>query len=135
MMKMAMTLLLMSLVIVGMSAVYAQTSETVATAPRVQPVQMTSTSFVGDIHGARALAAVSFERLYNYVLMAGQIRSGQFFYTFRTELVGASGFGEMLNHLDGQRFQIRIDLMPAGFALTSNPFGPGMPTTYYFKRQ
>jgi hypothetical protein len=58
-----------------------------------------------------ARAAVSFERLYNYVVMSGQIRSGQFLYTFRTELVGY-----------------------LGFALTSNPFGPVMPTPYYFKR-
>lgn len=54
-MKTSMALLLMSVVVVGMSAVHDQTLATVVAAPRVQPVQMVSASFVGDIHGARAL--------------------------------------------------------------------------------
>jgi hypothetical protein len=101
--------------------------------PGAAPVA--SMHYAGNIHGAPALAMVSFERLPEYVLMAGQIRSGQYMYTFRADLVGASGFGEMLSLMEGTRFQIRIDITGAGFALTSNPFGPGQPSTYFFARR
>jgi hypothetical protein len=134
MMKAAMPLLLLSLLVSAVPAVHVRQLEAAAAAPHVQRVQMALANYGGDIHGARALAAVSFERLYNYVAMSGQIRSGQFLYTFRAELVGYSGFGEIVSHVEGTRFQIKIDLTPTGFALTSNPFGPGMLTTYYFKR-
>jgi hypothetical protein len=98
-------------------------------------VQVLSATYVGNIQGAAARASVSFEQLPRYVVMAGQIQSGQFSYTFRADLVGPSGFGEIVSHGEGTRFQIRIDLTQAGFALTSNPFGPGTPTTYYFSRR
>jgi hypothetical protein len=92
--------------------VHVRQIEAAAAVPHVQRVQMALASYVGDIHGARALAAVSFERLYNYVVVSGQIRSAQFLYTFRAELVGYSGFGEMVSHVEGTRFQIKIDLTP-----------------------
>ncbi|MGQ0570408.1 MAG: hypothetical protein ACT4P5_12950, partial [Armatimonadota bacterium] len=91
--------------------------------------------YVGDIHGARANAVVTYERLPEVVAMAGRIQSGSYTYTFKADIVGNAGFGDMLDHSNNTRFRIHVRLTPDGFALTSNPQGPGVPTTYYFKKQ
>jgi hypothetical protein len=78
---------------------------------------------------------VSFERLREYTLMAGEVRSPAGYYTFTADLVGTSGYGEMLDHGQNQRFKVKIDLTQGGFTLTSNPFGPGTPTAYHFRKQ
>jgi len=91
--------------------------------------------YVGDIDGTRAVANVSFEPLREYTVMAGEIRGSNFYYTFKADIVGESGYGDILDHSDNSRFRIKIDLTSDGFTLTSNPFGPGTPTTYYFRRQ
>jgi hypothetical protein len=98
------------------------------------PVQ--NVTYVGDLHGARATAKVSYEPLREYTLMGGEIRSvGGSLYTFTADLVGNSGYATVVDHRDNVRFLARIDLTREGFSLTSNPFGPGMPTTYYFRKQ
>src|SRR5215510_11125381 len=132
-MNTAMTLLLVSVMAIGVQGVYAQKLGTVGAAPHVQRVQMATVNFVGNLHGIEVVATMGFEQLYNYVLMVGQIRSSRTAYMLHVDLVDTSGFGEAVCLADGQRIPIRIDMMPAGFALTSNPFGPGMPTTYYFE--
>jgi len=43
---------------------------------------------------------------------------------------GNSGFGDMVSHVEGTRFRIKIDVAGNGFALTSNPLST--PTTYCF---
>jgi hypothetical protein len=96
---------------------------------------MATATFIGDLHGAQAVATVSFEAPHRYVLMSGQIRSRQAAYLFRVDPVGTSGFGEAVSLGDGQRIPIKDALLPAGFALTANPFGPGRPTTHYFQRR
>lgn len=88
-----------------------------------------------NIHGAPAVAIVSIEPLPNFTLVAGEVRSGAAVYSFKADIVGTSGFGEMLDFATNQRFQIRIDATANGFALTSNPLGPGQPSTYFFSRQ
>jgi hypothetical protein len=90
--------------------------------------------YLGNINGARATAVVSYERLPEYTVMAGRIESGRFVYTFKADLVGAAGYGEILDHTSKTRFQIHIQLTQTGFVLTSNPLGPGTPTHYQFKR-
>jgi hypothetical protein len=92
--------------------------------------------YMGNIHGAQAIAQISFEPLRDFTVMAGRIQSGPYVYTFRADIVGRSGYGDMLDHYTQSRFRIRIDLDQSAstFALTSNPFGPGRPTTYYFRR-
>jgi hypothetical protein len=95
----------------------------------------TQGNYVGDINGAQAVANVSFEPLREYTIMAGEIRSNNFYYTFKADIVGESGYGDILDHSDNSRFRIKIDLTSDGFVLTSNPLGPGNPTTYYFRRQ
>jgi len=134
-MNTAITFLSIVLVLGAVQGTSAQEIRGFAATPNFKPVQVLTADYVGDIQGAPALATVSFEQLRDYVSMSGQIQSGQFSYTFSAELVGASGFGEIVSHAEGTRFQIRIDLTPTGFALTSNPLGPGMPTTYYFTRK
>lgn len=96
--------------------------------------QVITLRYVGDIHGARAQAVVSFERLPEFVLMAGRIQSGSYTYSFKADIVGNAGYGDMLDHSQQTRFRIHIQLTATGFALTSNPFGPGAPTTYHFRR-
>ena len=90
--------------------------------------------FVGDINGARADAVVTFEQLRDYVLMSGEIQSKSFKYTFTADIYGDSGFGEIVSHSENTRFRIKIQYITNGFALTSNPLGPGTPSTYYFKK-
>ena len=90
--------------------------------------------FVGEINGARADAVVTFEQVRDYVIMSGEIRSNSFKYTFTADIYGDSGFGEIVSHSENTRFRIKIQYTSNGFALTSNPFGPGTPSTYYFKK-
>lgn len=92
-------------------------------------------NYVGDLNGSRAVANVSFEPLREYTIMAGEIRSNEAYYTFTADIVGTSGYGDILDHADGSRFRIKIDLMADGFILTSNPLGPGTPTSYRFVKQ
>jgi hypothetical protein len=92
-------------------------------------------NFVGDINGARAVAKVSFEPLREYTIMSGEIRSNNFYYTFTADIVGTSGYGDIVDHSENTRFRIKIDITQNGFNLTSNPLGPGTPTTYYFVKQ
>ena len=92
-------------------------------------------NYAGDIHGAKAIANVSFEPLREYTIMSGEIRSNNFRYTFTADIVGTSGYGTIVDHTENTRFQIKIDLTRNGFNLTSNPMGPGTPTTYNFVRQ
>ena len=89
--------------------------------------------FVGDLQGVRADAVVTFEPLPDYVLAAGLIQSKSAKYSFTADLVGDTGFGTILDLGAGNRWQIKIQVFNKGFALISNPFGPGSPTTYYFK--
>jgi hypothetical protein len=92
-------------------------------------------NYVGDVHGAKAFASVTFEPLREYTIMAGEIRSNNFYYTFTADIVGTSGYGDIVDHNENTRFRIKIDITQNGFTLTSNPLGPGTPTTYYFVRQ
>src|SRR5437764_13271206 len=97
---------------------------------QAQPPRVWLVNYVADIHGARADARVSYEPLREYTLMGGEIRSNGIYYTFTADLVGASGFGDMVNHTHNERFRVKIDLTREGLNLTTNPFGPGTPTTY-----
>jgi hypothetical protein len=101
--------------------------------PSSPPVQ--TASYRGSIHGAPATASVSFEPLKESTLMSGEIRSAQYRYTFTADLFGSSGYGDMVAHADNSRFRIKIDLTTDGFQLTSNPQGPGTPSTYSFVRE
>jgi hypothetical protein len=92
-------------------------------------------NYIGDINGARAVAKVSFEPLREYTIMSGEIRSNDFYYTFTADIVGESGYGDIVDHNGNTRFRIKIDLTKNGFVLTSNPLGPGTPTSYNFVRQ
>ena len=95
--------------------------------------QVATLKFVGDLQGLRADAVVSFERLPEYVLAAGVIQSRTAKYTFTADIYGDSGFGTIVDHRGGARWQIKIQLFNKGFALISNPLGPGSPSAYYFK--
>jgi hypothetical protein len=106
----------------------------IAAAAHAAAAPVVTARYVGNINGARATAVVSFERLPEYTVMAGRIQSGRYVYTFRADIVGAAGYGEIVSHAENTRFQIYIQLTQTGFALTSNPLGPGTPTTYHFKR-
>lgn len=97
--------------------------------------------FVGDISGVQATANVQWSTQpsftpsspilgESYIQMAGEITSGQFYYTFTAELYNPTGYGDMLDHADGSTFRIQIDLIANGFYLTANPFGD--PATYQF---
>lgn len=92
-----------------------------------------SVRFVADLHGAPATAIVTFEKLYSYVLMSGQIRSAQAAYTFRADIYGDGGYGEMFDEYRREQFRIQVQNLSAeGFVLTSNPLLS--PTHYYFRR-
>jgi hypothetical protein len=102
------------------------------------PIQLVASNvvtlrFVGDVNGERADAAVSLERMREYVLAAGRIQSRSALYGFTADIYGDSGFGTILDYGNGSRWQIKIQVVADGFALISNPLGPGTPTTYYFK--
>jgi hypothetical protein len=89
--------------------------------------------YMANLHGAPAVAAITFQQLYSYVYMSGDIRSAQAAYSFHADIYGDGGYGEMLDQYRGERFQIQIqNLNAAGFILTSNPFLS--PTSYYFTR-
>lgn len=92
-------------------------------------------NYVGNINGAEAIARVTFEPLREYTIMSGEILSNNFRYTFTADIVGTSGYGDIVDHKENTRFRIKIDLTQNGFNLTSNPLGPGTPTTYNFIRQ
>lgn len=92
-------------------------------------------NYIGDINGAEAVARVTFEPLREYTIMSGEIRSNNFRYTFTADIVGTSGYGDIVDHNENTRFRIKIDLTRNGFNLTSNPLGPGTPTTYTFVRR
>lgn len=88
---------------------------------------------VADLHGAPAIAVITFKRLYSYVLMSGEIRSDQGAYSFHADIYGDGGYGEMFDQYRGERFRIQIqNLTSDGFILTSNPLLS--PTNYYFRR-
>jgi hypothetical protein len=89
--------------------------------------------YVGNINGARADAALSFERVYHYTVVAGKIQSNGLTYTFTADVVGDTGYGTITDHAAGTRFQIRVVFFNNGFRLTSNPFGPGDPSNYDFR--
>ncbi len=97
--------------------------------------EIPSGNYVGNINGAEAIANVSFEDLRDYTIMAGEIRSSKFYYTFRADIVGSSGYGDVVYHNENIRFQIKIDLTPDGFILTSNPLGPNESASYKFVRR
>ncbi len=97
--------------------------------------------FVGNIGGVQATANVQWSTQpsftpsspilgESYIQMAGEITSGQFYYTFTAELYNPTGYGDMLDYADGSTFRIQIDLIADGFYLTANPFGD--PATYQF---
>ena len=87
-------------------------------------------TYVGDINGVEATATISIEQLPEYVLMSGEITSGTFYYTFTADIIADRGWGDMVDHFDGSRFRVRIDVAADGFLLTANPFLA--PTTYSF---
>jgi hypothetical protein len=87
--------------------------------------------YIANLHGAPAVASITFQQLYSYVYMSGEIRSNQAAYSFHADIYGDGGYGEMLDQYRGERFQIQIqNLTTVGFTLTSNPFLS--PTSYYF---
>jgi hypothetical protein len=96
--------------------------------------QVKHVKYTGNIHGAPAVALVSYEPLPNFTVMAGEVRSNGFLYTFTANLVGSSGYGNVLDHQQNTTIQVRIDVTQNGFTVTTNPFGPGTPTVYYFKK-
>ncbi len=100
----------------------------------VHAAPILTVKYVGNINGARADATITYEKVFEYVVMAGRIQSGQYIYSFKADIVGASGYGDMLDHSTQSRFRIHIQFTQDGFVLTSNPFGPGYPTRYYFKK-
>src|SRR5947207_12329013 len=97
--------------------------------------QTQSGNYRGSINGAEATAHVTFEPLPEHTLMAGEIRRNEYYYTFTADLVGASGYGDLLDHKDNSTIRIKIDVTADGFQLTSNPLGPGAPSTYTFVRE
>jgi hypothetical protein len=103
--------------------------------PGTQGTGTQTSEYSGDIHGVTARVQVSFERLRNYTLMAGEVRTNVSHYAFTADIVGSAGYGQMLDRLRNQRFQIKVELTRGGFKLTSNPFGPGTPSTYYFAKR
>ena len=67
-------------------------------------------------------------------LAAGEIRSNNYQYTFTADIYGDAGYGDMVTHYDNRRVRIKIQSVTNGFSLTVNPFGPGSPSTYDFKK-
>jgi hypothetical protein len=96
--------------------------------PRAQTAR-----YVGTINRARADALLSFEKMRDYTLVSGQIKSARFTYSFTADVYGESGFGTMTDRAAGTRFPIKLIFSQAGFTLISNPLGPGTPTPYEFK--
>jgi hypothetical protein len=64
--------------------------------------------YIADLHGAPATADITFQQLYSYVLMSGEIRSTQGTYTFRADIYGDSGYGDMVDVYQRERFRIQI---------------------------
>ena len=90
-------------------------------------------TFVGDIQGIEATARVQWTEQTSYdpsspvpnetyTLVGGEIQSGPYYYTFKADLYGMSGFGDMVDHTDNSQFRIRVDVGDQGFVLTVNPF-------------
>ncbi|TWT46295.1 hypothetical protein RAS1_27480 [Phycisphaerae bacterium RAS1] len=97
--------------------------------------------YAGDIGGVQATANVQYEQLpcsscvepgATYLATAGTVDSGVAQYSFTADIIGTSGYGDMVNLNANERFRIRIDLTSTGFLLTSNPFEGLVETTYTF---
>jgi hypothetical protein len=94
---------------------------------------------VGEINGLEATAFVSTELLNQFLivdeggvsaggaflLLSGEIRSGPYTYSFIAEIDGGSGYGDLVDQVDGARTRIRIDLYTNGFVMTTNVFEGG----------
>jgi len=100
----------------------------------VQAAPVVTVKYVGEINGAKAFATITYEKVFDYVVMAGRIQSGQYVYTFKADIVGTAGYGDLLDHSTQSRLRIHIQHTNDGFVLTANPFGPGAPSKYYFKK-
>jgi hypothetical protein len=87
-------------------------------------------NLVGDLGGLQANARVSIELLPEYAVMAGDIQSANAYYTFTSDIVGTSGYGDMTDGYTGERFRVHFELYAEGFILTSNPLQS--PTNYIF---
>ncbi len=57
-----------------------------------------------------------------YLVFAGEIRTGVDTYIFSADVTGASGFGEIVSYVEGWTARIRIDLLADGFVLGMNAF-------------
>lgn len=49
-----------------------------ATTAHATPV--VTIKYVGEINGAKAIATITYERVFDYVVMAGRIQSGQYYF-------------------------------------------------------
>ena len=90
-----------------------------------------SNRFVSSFNGAEAVATVGYDRGYNNDVMSGTIQSGGYTYTFSADIVGTSGYGELVDYASYDRMTVHLDLYSNGFYLTINPFGH--PATYFFE--
>lgn len=90
--------------------------------------------YVGMMNGEQGTANVTFEKLKDYVSMAGTIVSPHASYTFSAQIVGDSGYGDITEN-NATTFRIKIDLTASGFNLTSNPLEGGGSSTYVFTKQ
>lgn len=126
------SIVLIALSLLFVVKVFNSSSQAIAQDSPPAAIEVQGSRFCGNIGGAPAVAVVGFEQLREYAVMSGQIQSGQFVYTFKADIVGNSGFGDMVSHAENTRFWIKIDVAGNGFALTSNPLRD--PTTYFFRR-
>lgn len=81
---------------------------------------------VGTVPAEASPAGIWVETVGQYLLLAGEAVNPYARYLFTAELSnGVWGYGEMIDLGTGTRFRIRVDLIPEGFVLSTNPFEGG----------
>ena len=103
----------------------------------------TSGDYSGNINGLPANGQCNFEDyrgVGGVLYQSCAISTVNFTYSFNAELFNnTEGYADMLENPGGATIRILVqwnepNYPPAGFALTTNPLGPGPPTTYQFTR-
>jgi hypothetical protein len=89
--------------------------------------------YLADFHGEPAIAVITLEELNSHMVMTGEIRSAQASFSFRADIYGDGGYGEMVDEYRRDKFLIQVqNLSSISFILKSSPFLS--PTNYYFLR-
>jgi hypothetical protein len=80
-------------------------------------------SYVTELNGLPAVATLTFEPLVTHTRVDGIIESSTARYVLGADVVGESGYGDMVDVGLNERMRIHLAFSTDGFRLTVNPLG------------